>query len=528
MTRTRTRSAVAWWPMALILPLAGVLYFWRISNAPIYLGGDEARFGVHAYSIASSGRDLDGRFMPLFIRLDELDWWYQPTLFYLIAGALKFLPLTEGAIRIPTVVVGLLDILLIYAVLNKLLPGRRYATLGAVMLALTPAHFIFAREARDFICVLPFVLGWLWCYLTFMEADRIGVAALAGAVLGVGIYSHIAAWIFLPLYVLLTWIAIVLERKKRQLALAVGVGFLLPLLPLFVWLRSHPGMVGSILGGYHVYDARHLSPLQGAREFLNYNNIQERISVYWDYFNPAYLFFAGGSNLAVATRRAGVFPIALAVFMTFGIYDLWAKRRSQVALVLLAGLAAAPLGATLVDDRYAIQRELVVVPFGVLVGTFGVAFLLRHRAPSVRAASVALLLSVPVQFAYFYRDYLTDYQLRSASWFDPADFRDVAEYLIAEASARDVPAVYISNAVDDAIPRWRFYLAKHRQGDLWPRTHFFSRENLDVGGIPAGSLAVLYPNDPQLADLVGPGKCCSITHRVKDVAGSESVVILVK
>ena len=50
--------------------------------------------------------------------------------------------------------------------------GTLYQYFGnkrAVMLALTPAHFILSRGARDFICVLPFVLAWLWCVLTLED-----------------------------------------------------------------------------------------------------------------------------------------------------------------------------------------------------------------------------------------------------------------------------------------------------------------------------------------------------------------------
>jgi hypothetical protein len=361
-----------------------------------------------------------------------------------------------------------------------------------------------------------------------METNRVAFAALAGAILGAAIYTHIAAWLFMPMYMAFTIAATVFERKKPQLAAAVIVGFLLPLLPLLFWIRSHPGFLQSIVGGYHVYDANRMSPLQGVKDLLAYNSVQERLSVYWDYYNPAYLFFSGGSNLAIATRRAGVFPLAFALFLVCGVSELWMRRRSSVALVLLAGFATAPLGATLVDDRYAIQRELVVVPFGVLVAVFGITFLLRHRQLIVRGIAVLLLASIPIQFGVFYRDYLTDYQIRSAFWFDPTDFRDVSRYMLAIAASRQVPAVYISNTLDDAIPRWRFYLTMHGATDLWPRTHFFSKENLIVGAVPVGALLVLDPRDPQLSALLGAGGCCTVARRVTHAGGDESAVILAR
>lgn len=50
-------------------------------------------------------------------------------------------------------------------------------------------------------------------------------------------------------------------------------------------------------------------------------------------------------------------------------------------------------------------------------------------------------------------DYFTDCRIRSACWFDPIDFRDVAECLIANASGSSAPAVYRSQDVDDVARR---------------------------------------------------------------------------
>src|SRR5438067_8553444 len=130
LTDSRTPGRLA---LALVLLAAGVLYFWRLSSAPVYLGGDEARFGIHAHAIATTGRDLNGRFLPLFIRLDELSWWYQPALFYLIAATLKFGTLSALAIRIPTALIGLLDVLLIAAIVRKLWPGCWHPVIAALL-----------------------------------------------------------------------------------------------------------------------------------------------------------------------------------------------------------------------------------------------------------------------------------------------------------------------------------------------------------------------------------------------------------
>jgi hypothetical protein len=192
--------------------------------------------------------------------------------------------------------------------------------------------------------------------------------------------------------------------------------------------------------------------------------------------------------------------------------------------VLLGGLVIAPVPATLLGERYAIQRELVVLPFAVLIATFGAAFLMRHQLRVVRLAGAFLLLAVPVQFAYFCEDYFNDYRIRSAYWFDPVNFRDVAARLI-EASSTSRARIYLSEDLDDVSARWRFYLVKHQRQELLQRTSLFAAPTLDVAGVAPGSLLVLYANDPGIRALLEPEKCVVQTF-VNDIAGGRSAIIL--
>jgi 4-amino-4-deoxy-L-arabinose transferase-like glycosyltransferase len=535
MIATLPTRALSWWPVFPVLLVASVVYFHAFGETPIYLGGDEARFATEAASIASSGRNVDGERLPLFFHMpdsiaanDGSTRWYQPVLFYLVALVLTVLPLSEASVRLPTALIGILDILLMFVVARRLFRSAWYGAMAAALLALAPAHLIFSRQALDYICLLPFVLGWLVCLTKYMDIPDARLALLGGLLLGVGFYSYIAAWILMPACLVLTWVVQVGTRPRAwRAALWAAAGFAVPLLALAPWLWTHPDMLRDTVGRYQVYDVRHLSALQGVKDFLNYNNVQERISVYWDYFNPAYLFFAGGSNLTTATRRAGVFLVPMALFLVVGLYDLWQRRREPISLVLLAGLAMSPLPATLVDERYAVQRALLVLPFGVLIGVVGIARLLRQSRRRLQFAAAVLLLSMPIEFAYFAHDYFTAYRVRSATWFDPIDFRDVAEYLIREIPTGRGPAVYFSQDLDDVAPRWRFYMAKYGRGDLAARTHYFSIARFDMTQVPGGSLIVFYGNDPNVPALVASGTY-SVAKKIVDVAGGNSATILRK
>ncbi len=183
MTPARARAAFNhYWPVLLTCAGAAALSFWRLSDVPMVVGGDEAHFALHAAAIAATGRDIDGRLLPLFFRID-LATWYQPMLVYLMAPAVRLFGVSEWSIRAPIALVGVVDALLMYAIGQRLFRDTRYAVLSAVMLAMTPAHLILTRMALDYVCPLPFVLGWLWCLLTAIETDTAGPAFAAGLLL---------------------------------------------------------------------------------------------------------------------------------------------------------------------------------------------------------------------------------------------------------------------------------------------------------------------------------------------------------
>jgi hypothetical protein len=125
-----------------------------------------------------------------------------------------------------------------------------------------------------------------------------------------------------------------------------------------------------------------------------------------------------------------------------------AEARVEEELVLikkhsLAGFFLAPVAATMLNERYRPDRELFLLPFAALISVFGVSRLWT-RGGAARLAVLALCVASAIQFAVFYGDYLTDYRVRSESWFDPYDFRKISQYVVSTDSQQPVQAVYLS------------------------------------------------------------------------------------
>ena len=489
-----------------------LLYTVSLGRAPIYLSHDEVFFGIHAAAIAATGRDLNGTVFPLYFNIwDRYGsagaspvYWAQPLHIYLQALFVRIFSLSEAVVRLPTALVGLVDIVLMYGV-GKTLFGRKHlGLLAAALLALTPAHFFHSRLAADPLFPLPFVLAWLLCLVTYDRENRPSQLFLGTLFLGIGAYSYIGAVFMMPLYFLATC-GLLFSRKEppRRYAVAAA-GFALCLIPLVVWLLSHPNAYADQAHRYRLYDSERVGVLRGALGLFGYTSLTERSSIYWNAFNASMLFFSGDSSLLNATRKAGVFLLPIAVFLPVGINDIVNRRSTRLNLLVLLGLLTAPFGAVVAGELF-LPRELVIVPFGILTATWGVDRFLSARRRIWRAAGVVLLVLVPLQFAYFAYDYFTDFRLRSSVWFG-GNLRGALEEVIAREGHLPGRGPYLSEEIPWIHAYWRFYLVKHHRTELLENAVYFRPASLDVQSIPRSALVVGRFGEPTLESLVQSGE----------------------
>lgn len=483
-----------------------------LDRAPIFVGGDEAQFASHAESLATTGRDLNGRRWPLFILITDplvpntsSDIWYQPVLFYLLVPVFKVFPVSEWSLRLPTVLIAMLNVALMYCVGCRLFPRRRSAWFAALLLALTPAHLIMSRQALDYICPIPFTLGWLYFLLVYRDTQRIRSLVAGGLCLGLGLFSYIAAWALMPMFLVITLISLAVSRASPKSFFAVLGGFAAPLVLFIPWFSLHPEMLWQTLARYGLAGAGPAGP--SAATVHETTTLAEQVTLYWEYFNPSFLFFAGGSSPTQSTAQVGVFLLPVAVFLGCGLWRLL-HQRTTLGLVLVAALFAAPLPIVLAlahAPESSIARALVVLPLVALVAAHGIELLLEQQSWILRAGTVALLLAVPVQFAMFVNNYFTEYQLRAGPRLDPLNTRDVAAFVLARDAAVHVPAVYLRDGLDDRSVRWKFLMLKHGRLDLWQRTAALNPEQFDFSTVAPRSLLVFYTADPTIDRLIAAG-----------------------
>jgi hypothetical protein len=261
------------------------------------------------------------------------------------------------------------SVVLMFLVGARIFASWRFAIVPVVLFALTPLLWRQSQHAPASLSPLPFVVGWLLAVAHIQGARGASAAAIAGAVLGLGIYTSWSAFVMMPLYMLLTAAVIAHGRTvpTRRLGWLV-VGFAAAATPLVVSLLRHPERFRETVNAYHLYDANRFNVRQGIREMASWVGLTARSEVYYDYFNPAFLFLTGQ-----------VLLLPLAVLIPAGLWQIVEDEATPMARLSVAGFFVAPFAASLTADAPTPGRILFITPFAAIVSAYGVKRLSSWR-----------------------------------------------------------------------------------------------------------------------------------------------------
>jgi 4-amino-4-deoxy-L-arabinose transferase-like glycosyltransferase len=474
------------------------VYAWGLDRVPPYLLHDEIKGALQSQALVETGRDLNGRFLPLYFQEPGFTVGRDPASIYFTALVLRVLPLSEASIRLPSAMVGALGVGLTLVLARLWWSGFVVPWAAAATLALAPGYFLHSRLGHQSVYPVPFVLLWLIALTLYLQRGRLAFVYASGAALGLGLYSYLAAVITMPTCLAAT-VALLAHRRDWRAVRAVILAFGIMLAPLGLWQFVQPDRYADIVASYRVAPAAEA----GGRAALPAvaEAIRGRVDTYWDAFNPGRLFFTGESSLNVSTREAGILLLPVAVLLVAGIVHLVRARRVPLHVLLLAMLVLAPLPAAVMAD-VEIRRWLVALPLAALVAAAGVqAMLGGSRAARVSAA--CLLASMPLLFAGFLRDYFTEYPARAGQWFG-GNIRGAVTEVLDRAEASPPPAVYLHLGVPYLDAYWKFYATARGQSALIARAVYFGSVE-DLPPIPEGALLITHAGAGPASVLLAEG-----------------------
>lgn len=367
-----------------ILVLAAVFRIYRLGINPPHLTPDEAALGYNAYSILKTGKDEYGKLFPIIFKSFGD---YKPGLYvYLTVPFVAILGLTEFAIRLPSALMGVAAVLLLYKIVKEFFENENLSLLSALMLAFNPWHIHFSRGAWEINFALTLTLAGVYFFLKSLKKQKFLI--ISAAFFGLTLLTYQGAKLssaIVVLILLLLHSKKVLKFKTKTLLKSALVGIVISI-PIILTLFS--GRAGR-LKVFSVFSYRRPAEYlkgqlsQGGEKVGNvtyYLFHSEVLSIsrgiigrYFNHFSGRFLFFDGDwQNPRHTAPNHGVLLLADLIFVVVGLVYLLRNLNKKEYKFVLLWLALAPLPAALSRDQvHAVRAFNMLVPY-VMTSAIGI------------------------------------------------------------------------------------------------------------------------------------------------------------
>lgn len=385
---------------------------------------EEVALGYDAYSIAQTGRDHHGHFLPLTSFESFGD--YKPSLyFYAAVPFVKIFGLNVFAVRLPTI---LASIAFIFgtAILAKNLFKKFYLKedpkaaqfiyhLTLFFMSISPWLLMFSRSAWESTLASSLIIWGINFFLFFIFSNKSRWLALASFVLVLSTYAYHSARVTAPLIGLFLLIYYLISRlsKKQKinyralfLATAIVLITFAPILKsLFVQAGQQRIAETSIL-----YDRSIIEQSNEAIENHGRNKLNKIIyHRYWffakeaglnflDHFSFRYLFISGDNNPRHSLQSFGEFYYLDLLFFVFVLFFILRKRNAANG-VLFFIMFAAILPASFTKDTPHALRTLTALSVFIIFLSFGFwQFLELFKNDKIKRILTKLLILIYLLF----------------------------------------------------------------------------------------------------------------------------------
>lgn len=442
-------------PIACIVLIAAVIRFYHLGQNPPSLYWDEVALGYNAYSIAETGKDEEGSFLPIqYIR--SFGDFKPPVYVYAAVPAIKLLGLNEWTTRFPSAFFGTLSVLLTYLITKQLLYRVQksheqtffintrieyIALAAALLLALSPWHTQISRVAYEANVAHFLVLLGIWSFFKTLHTTKhkILFALLSGLSFMLTLYTFNSNRVFTPLLVGALGIIYIKEitakaaHNFKPLLIAAVVAAILSV-PALQHMFSREGQLRykevNIFSNAEVIELAN-QRIQNAgstplAKLLNNRRVlfaQNWLDGYFRHFSGRFLFISGDVNPRFSLQDVGELYLIELPFLLIGLYLMLSRPNREYAFVLVWMLLA-PIPAAFAREVPHALRSLNILPTFQIIAALGfiyAAFKLRHASHLQTILPKALLvlsvLLLTAQLYYFQHNYYTHYpQFTESEW----------------------------------------------------------------------------------------------------------------
>lgn len=381
-------NAKKWFLIGIII-LAAVLRLWQLGAVPSSPDWDEVALGYNAYSIAHTGSDEYGAFLPVVLRsFDD----YKPALYtYLAIPTTELFGLNVMAVRLPSAIFGILTVVAVYFLIKELFGKEKIALLASFLLAISPWHLQFSRIAFESNVGLSLnVFGTLFFLKSFKKPWMLFLAAIAFVA---SMYVYQSEKVFVPLLVvgltLIFWKEVLRFPKKYIVAAVIFGGILL--FPMAFYLLTNKNALARAKGVSVLSDQtiikKSVERIQDDKQRKDYVGLlldnrrivygREVMANYLSHFDFNWLFITGDLSRHHAPNM-GLLYLWELPFLLIGIYMLlFGNFSKKTKILLFTWFLITPIPASVTTGVPHAVRALNFLPLFQVFTALGVMEMFR-------------------------------------------------------------------------------------------------------------------------------------------------------
>lgn len=444
MNKTQTRIL-----LLSIIILFFVTRLYKINEIPPSVYWDEASIGYNAYSIAQTGKDEWGDFLPIHFR--AFGEFKLPVYIYSVAPFVKIFGLNEFSVRIPSVLFSLGVVILTYFLARKLTGNNSVGLWASFFISISPWFFIFSRTGYETTAGLMFYL--LGIFLFFVRRNYFILLSVLSFILSA--YSYNSFRITIPLTLLL-----LLALEWKRLRARIHQWTVLSILAIIL----------SIIPIYrlYVYDA-------GGSRLQTVGGVIGKAFVknYFSHFDPSFLFIQGDINLRHQQTGFGqlYFP---EVFLLAAGFIYMLKSHAKYRWLPFILILLSPIPAAITRESPHALRSLPMVPFICMLSAMGFFFIKK------KVIKFGIILIFLTLFSNYFLNFLNIYPAQSAKdWqyeykkifkeskfeFETKDKIDISDeggqpYIFALFYLNYDPQNFRREVIRNSVDKWGFSTVK--------------------------------------------------------------------
>lgn len=410
--------------LSLIVLLGLFLRFYRLLDFPVQLNHDEISQLYDAISIAHTGKDIYGNFLPtIFPSVQDYKspfYTYITSLFYLAVGG------GELTIKLPGAVFGSLTILAVYLFVLNLFKDSRIALVSSFLTAIAPFEIFFSRKSFENGAGIFFILMGFTSLLTYINRkNHTKYLFIAALLLGIAAYTYFSHAILIP-FLLLAFGFIYRKQflknfKQVLLHLTLLIILLLPILVVIITnpdarYRSQTVFVTQDINlGQNIDYAKSSNPFF---TFLGRNKaiLDFSFTRFLQQFDLKFIFAEGLDFTNQGPLGQGLLLLVQLPFLILGIiYLVKLKDFQQEKIFLLVWILLGMLPSGLTFEPHSPHRSIMVFTMLNIISAAGIIYFITqlnnilHKLVIIRIILFSLVLIFVINYIYFIHMYFVNF-----------------------------------------------------------------------------------------------------------------------